>query len=366
MDSELIRQRARAFDYLFDAVVIVDLNGFITDWNTGSEKLYGYSKEEVIGKPVSMLRVPEDIEKKFIEVMASVEKTGKWTGEVKMLHKDGHIGWIESMCVPYRDSNNNVIGSLGVNRDISKRIANEIKLKKQQAELQNEVKVKNRFFSIIAHDLNGPFALLLGLTNILSKKADKLTKEKIVDMTKVINDAALQAFSLQKNLLQWSRLQFSAGQVISKSILLPKLVEDTMDVYKMIAADKKISLVSEISEVKVFGDCDMIHTILRNLISNALKFSHEGGVVTLSSKTVDDMVQISVVDEGVGISKEEIDNLFVLDHLTSVKGTSGETGTGIGMSLCREMVQENGGCISAESILGEGTRVTFSLPVSLP
>lgn len=121
MDLNLLKQRARAFDYLFDAVVVTDLQGMITDWNNGSEDLYGYSKEEAIGKPVNILHVPEDSEHITSEVIAAVEESGKWSGEVRMLHKDGHIGWIESMCVPIFNSNNQMTGALGINRDITDR-----------------------------------------------------------------------------------------------------------------------------------------------------------------------------------------------------------------------------------------------------
>lgn len=100
MDLDILKQRAKAFDYLFDAVVVTDIQGIIIDWNKGSEALYGYSKEEAVGQCVSMLHVPEDIDHVTAEVIASVEKNGKWSGEVRMLHKNGDIGWIESMCVP--------------------------------------------------------------------------------------------------------------------------------------------------------------------------------------------------------------------------------------------------------------------------
>ena len=122
IDLNILKQRAKAFDYLFDAVVVTDLQGIITDWNTGAETLYGYSKEEVIGQPVNMLHVPDDSEHITTEVISAVEKFGKWSGEVRMLHKDGHIGWIESMCVPFYDENDQMVGALGVNRDITDRI----------------------------------------------------------------------------------------------------------------------------------------------------------------------------------------------------------------------------------------------------
>ncbi len=130
MDLDILKQRAKAFDYLFDAVVVTDIQGTIIDWNKGSEALYGYSKEEAVGQVVSMLHVPEDIDHVTAEVIASVEKTGKWTGEVRMLHKNGHIGWIESMCVPIFDEANKMVGALGINRDITER-------KKEQEHLLN-------------------------------------------------------------------------------------------------------------------------------------------------------------------------------------------------------------------------------------
>ncbi len=121
MNLKILEQRAKAFDYLFDAVVVTDLEGIITDWNKGSETLYGYSKEEAIGQHVNMLHVPEDTEHITSSVISVVKEAGKWSGEVRMLHKDGRIGWIESMCVPIFDENEQMVGALGINRDITDR-----------------------------------------------------------------------------------------------------------------------------------------------------------------------------------------------------------------------------------------------------
>lgn len=144
MNSHLLIQRAKAFDYLFDSIVVTDFNGTISDWNKGSETLYGYTKEEAIGQCVSILHVPEDSERIISEVLASVEQHGKWTGEIRMLRKNGEIGWIESMCVPMFDDNNQMIGALGINRDITERmIANERLL--IQAHFDNLTKIPNRY-----------------------------------------------------------------------------------------------------------------------------------------------------------------------------------------------------------------------------
>jgi diguanylate cyclase (GGDEF)-like protein/PAS domain S-box-containing protein len=121
MDNKLLEQRARAFDYLFDAVVVTDMTGTIIDWNPGSERLYGYTRDEAIGRPVNILHVPEDTEHITAEVLSAVDQKGQWSGEIRMLHKDGSIGWIESMVVPLFDDAGAMIGALGINRDISER-----------------------------------------------------------------------------------------------------------------------------------------------------------------------------------------------------------------------------------------------------
>ena len=144
MNADIREQRAKAFDYLFDAVVVTDLKGNITDWNKGSEALYGYSKEEAIGQPVSMLHVPEDTDHITEEVISAVAKFGKWSGEARVLHKNGRIGWIESMCVPIYDSNDQMTGALGINRDITDRIE-ETKRLSHLAHYDGLTKIPNRY-----------------------------------------------------------------------------------------------------------------------------------------------------------------------------------------------------------------------------
>lgn len=144
MDSKILEQRAKAFDYLFDAVVVTDIEGIITDWNIGSELLYGYTKEEAIGQPVNIVHVTEDVERITLEVISAVEKFGKWNGEVKYLHKDGHIGWLESMCVPIFDDNSQMIGTLGINRDITARVE-ETKRLQERAHYDELTQLPNRY-----------------------------------------------------------------------------------------------------------------------------------------------------------------------------------------------------------------------------
>lgn len=152
MNNKKVEQRAKAFHYLFDAVVVTDLQGTITDWNKGSETLYGYTEEEAVGQSVSILHVPDDVDHVTAEVLSAVEKFGKWTGEVRMLHKNGSIGWIESICVPMFDDNGQVNGALGINRDITARI-NETEHLRHIAQHDHLTNIPNRhlLFERISH-----------------------------------------------------------------------------------------------------------------------------------------------------------------------------------------------------------------------
>jgi diguanylate cyclase (GGDEF)-like protein/PAS domain S-box-containing protein len=180
MNLDLLKQRAKAFDHLFDAVVVTDLNGIIVDWNKGSEKLYGYSRKEAIGKAVNILHVPEDTEIITAEVLSAVQSTGKWSGEVRMLHKNGTIGWVESSCVPVYDENHNMLGAIGINRNITAR-KNEIAELKHLAHYDHLTNIPNRF-------------LLLDRLQHLIKQAER-TKQTFalffidLDKFKDINDS---------------------------------------------------------------------------------------------------------------------------------------------------------------------------------
>ncbi len=144
MDVKILEQRAKAFDYLFDAVVVTDPEGIIIDWNIGSELLYGYTKEEAIGQPAHILHVAEDVDSITTHILSAIEQFGKWSGEVRYLHKDGHIGWLESMCVPIYDDKQHMIGALGINRDITARIE-ETKRLQIRAHYDELTQLPNRY-----------------------------------------------------------------------------------------------------------------------------------------------------------------------------------------------------------------------------
>ena len=204
MDLKVLEQRAKAFDHLFDAVVVTDPEGIITDWNIGSELLYGYTKEEAIGQPARIVHVPEDVDRITTLVLSSVEKVGKWNGEVRYLHKDGHIGWLESMCVPIIDDNNQMIGALGINRDITARIE-ETKRLQDLAHYDALTKLPNRtlFFDRLEKTLaiskrkKHAFALLFidldRFKSINDKYGHAIGDQVLVEVSKKIQSCICEA-----------------------------------------------------------------------------------------------------------------------------------------------------------------------------
>jgi len=239
----------------------------------------------------------------------------------------------------------------------------ELKVTNQQLSVLNAT--KDRFFSIIAHDLRNPFNVVSGFAEILIKKFDKLSPEKIRKFHEMIHTSSLNGNNLLENLLQWSRSQ--TGRIAFEPIQLNLLAiaEETMRLVEGDAERKHITIQQLIEpNLTVFADENMIKTIFRNLVSNAVKFTGENGTITLKSKTDGQMVTLSVADTGMGIPAETISKLFRVDTIVTTKGTAKESGTGLGLLLCKEFVEKHKGKIWIESEVGKGSEFKFTLTLA--
>ncbi len=233
-----------------------------------------------------------------------------------------------------------------------------------KSELEQLVATKDKFFSIIAHDLRGPFSGFLGLSEVLANEYDLLEKEDIVQISDSMNKAAKRLFAFLENLLEWSSTQTGRLELHPSNIDFSIIANKTIALLSTTANEKKISLKSNIdNNTYVFADSNIAHTVLRNLVSNAIKFTREGGSITLNSSSNDNFVTISVSDTGVGMEEETIAKLFKVDKKYTSHGTNNETGTGLGLILCKELVEKSGGNISVRSILNEGSTFEFTLPI---
>ncbi len=239
-------------------------------------------------------------------------------------------------------------------------------LQQTNKELQQINADKDKFLSILAHDLRGPFLPLLGSAELLAKRIDKLSQEKIVDMSTSIFQSAQRVMDLLNNLLQWGRLQMDHTEFHPQQLKFELLARHNLGLVSANAHDKALILhLDATPNLLVYADENMVHFILRNLLTNAIKFTPKNGQITLSAFPLDaDKAAIAVHDTGVGISKEGLQKLFKINQHHSTVGTNNETGTGLGLLLCEEMVKRNNGDIWVESEQGVGTTVTFTLPLA--
>jgi signal transduction histidine kinase/DNA-binding response OmpR family regulator len=258
-----------------------------------------------------------------------------------------------------------MFGEIIVNTLFRKQI--EDQLVESEKNLRELNASKDKFFSIISHDLKNPFMGLLGFTEILYDSFDQYSDEEKKKMLLIIKNSTRTTFKLLENLLEWSRIKIGAAKASPKEQDASILVNDCIFLLRDTAILKNIKILTEVPfDSKVYCDENMVKTILRNFISNAIKFSHPGSTVKIYSSNEEGRINISVSDTGIGISEDVIENLFRIDASTVSLGTQGEKGTGIGLILCKELAEKNGGEIHVQSKKESGSVFTVSIPAKNP
>lgn len=247
---------------------------------------------------------------------------------------------------------------------VIERKRNSEAIKKFSEELKELNTTKDKFFSIIAHDLKNPFITILGFSDILLADYNELSDEERKYYISEMEKSATLSHNLLQNLLQWSRAQTGRIEYNPRELQLLNIVEENFQLLKNTAGEKKIQLKQNVADgLTVNADEDMLNTVLRNLLTNAIKFSNENGVVEVNSKINENFVEIAVKDNGTGMDEDTISKLFRLDTTNSKPGTAGETGTGLGLILCKEFIEKHGGKIWVESEISKGSTFLFTLPL---
>lgn len=341
-----------------NAIIITGVDGKIEWINDGFTRFYGYTLEEFIkekGETYIKTSSNPNIEEIFNNALT--EKKSQ-IYESDMLSKEGKEYRIHTTLTPILDHNENVIRFIAIDSDITK-------LKEIEEELQELLITKDKFFSIIAHDLKNPFNSIIGLAQLLVHGYDRLSPEKIKYFHQNLYQISKNGYELLVNLLEWSRSQMGTIQFNPSKINLYGLVEETYSLYSSKANQKEITLTNHTNEnSEIYADQNMLKTILRNFVSNALKFTDRGGAIEIAEKDIDGFKEISVRDTGIGIDANDIKKLFRLDENYTTLGTEEESGTGLGLILCKEFVEKHGGKIWIESKIGFGSKFNFTLPLN--
>lgn len=332
--------------------------------NPAYEKVWGRTCQSLYDNPRSFIDTVYEPDKPA--VFAEYEKymkTGIFNLDYRIVRPDGKIRWINARTFPVKDSYDKIIRHTGIAVDITSRKEVEEIIQQKNEELNSINAQKDKFFSIIAHDLRSPFQGFLGLTKTLSEEYLTFSINEMIEINSSLYKAAVNLYKLLENLLEWTRIQSGKMNFNPELINVAFLIGLNLESIKQSAAMKEISIESNVPDsLQVFADEKMIGTVIRNLLSNSVKFTNRGGKVLISANELNrDNIEIRVEDNGIGIPKEVIDNLFRVDVRTNTEGTEGEPSTGLGLVLCNEFIKKHDGEIFVESEVGKGTTFSFHL-----
>ena len=350
-----------------DAIVVVNERGLIEVFNSQAQELFQYSEEEALNQNVAILLRPEKAEMHKLRLHTYLIKGAGQCGHIgkraeKMFRKkDGTLFIAEVSMAGGRNGHLRLV-VLSI-QDITKRKQEEEELHLINKKLDELNSTKDKLFSIIAHDLRNPTNAIVGLSNLLLKNSSKYEPEKSKRILEVINSTSKSTLSLLENLLAWAKSQ--TGQITFDPINM-NLIQEVNSIMELLdnsAKEKEITIFYNIDpDVKIVADRNMLHVILRNLISNAIKFTNIDGQITISYQMSNEMHEISVSDNGVGIDQTTLKKLFRVETNTSTIGTANEIGTGLGLIICKEFVERHGGKIFVESEIGSGSEFKFIIP----
>lgn len=285
----------------------------------------------------------------------------EWEGRFLI---DNNLIWTQFKSIPRVLENGDIIWT-GTLNDITQRKQIEEDIKHKNAELQRLSDDKDILMSILAHDLITPFNSMLGFLDLLSENLREYDVNTLENYISIVNNSAKGAFNLLNDILLWTRSQSGAIPFEPKIFNLKSSIEEVTEFLKPNANTKNITInIDESDKTVVFADVDMLNTILRNLISNAIKFTDLGGIVNISSERTESDILVTISDNGIGIAPNILPRLFDTTKLYSTRGTANEKGTGFGLMLCKKFLEEHGGEIWAESELGKGSKFKFTLPLN--
>ena len=349
-----------------NAVIIMDSKGNLEWINEALTKQYEYTLEEFKKeRGTNIINVSTNPNIKEIFNQCIHEKKSIVYPTLSKT-RSGESLWMQTTLTPILDKNGNINKVVAIYSDISKIKEAEEEIAAQRDNLQILNAAKDKFFSIIAHDLKNPFAVLLSITESLSDRFNDLSNDEKNHFIQRINKSANLLFNLMENLLQWSMSQTGKIKYTREIMNLNMVIDDNISLLRMNAEKKNINLSSEIKpNTFIYADIDMIKIVVRNLLSNAIKFNKIGGEVKIISRKKDGFMEVSVIDSGIGLSKEDLKKLFRIDVKNVSIGTSKEEkGTGLGLILSKEYIEKNGGKMWVSSKPGKGSTFSFSLPIN--
>ena len=340
------------------AQTILGMDGYRIETSEGGAQALQSAREKSIDLILLDIMMPEIDGFTVAEELQADEKTADIPiifltarNDTDSITRGFKIGAVDYITKPFRGE------------ELRMRVKTHLKLRHTQQRLRESNASKDKFFSIIAHDLRSPFTALVGMSQYLAKGIDHIDPETAKEFLEGMHKSSKNAFNLLENLLEWSRIQTGRLPMNPQMVDVGEILEDNLSLLQVNIESKDISIENHLNESEeVWADENAVHTVLRNLLSNAIKFTPKGGTISIYSQGLKDKVAITVKDTGVGMDQEPLDKLFRIDHRNTTRGTDKEKGSGLGLILCKEFVERNHGSLSVESKKGAGSMFSFILP----
>ncbi len=357
--AEAVTKYRLLYDMAPSGYITLTPQGEIVELNIRAAELLGKDRFKLFNSQFDMF-IQQDFKPKFWNFLDDIFALKSKMNAELMVLPNNHASrclWLTGMITQHPDQ------CFVALIDISNLKIAEKELMESKEKLQELNATKDKFFSIIGHDLRSPFNSILSFAELLVEQLRENNYQDLNKYAEIIYDSANRAVALVNNLLEWSRIQTGRISFEPTRFDLSAMIDETILLYADAATKKNISLKKRDSElVEVFADSSMIDTVIRNLVSNALKFTHPGGKVTVSATQNAQGTKVSVEDNGVGIPAEAMEELFRVDSTYVTSGTNKERGTGLGLVLCKEFIDMHHGKIWVESKKGEGSAFSFILP----
>ncbi len=347
-----------------DGILVVDKHGQITNYNKKFLELWNIpdsivskrNDELLLTFVLDQLKDPVAFTTKIKELYQNEEEISSDIIDFK----DGRIFKRYSQAQRFKGK---CLGRVWSFRNVTDQRKTMLALQESETQLREINATKDKFFSIISHDLKSPFNGILGFSGLLIDQININDYDCVLEYAKIIQQSSQRAMDLLTNLIEWSRTQSGHIEFNPEYVEIGQLINEVYELANVSALQKSILLTKEITHhINVFIDKGMIGSVLRNLISNAIKFSHTGGEITIKAELLDQNLKVTIIDEGVGVEHKNLDKLFRIGEIYSHPGTQGERGTGLGLILCREFIDMHKGKIWVESELGKGSSFIFTIP----
>jgi two-component system, sensor histidine kinase and response regulator len=366
INSEFEQTFKILFDLSPDGFLIADTKGKILHISLAGKQMFGLDDDD-IKKGINLFDFVYNDDKERALKNNIDRIKGEYSGfsEYRVVRKDGTVFWNETNATFLKDSNGNLKILFAVFRDISSRKKQEFDLQEYANNLQEINKLKDKFFSIIAHDLKNPFNGIINLSELLIGALKDSNIDKSLKFASIIKDASVHGRNLLINLLDWARIQTGKIKIQCQHISISEILDGEIDLVQPLLMGKSVEIIKNYdNDLFVYSDKDILSTVIRNLLNNAIKYSNLNGEINIVSSIVDNSFLVSIEDNGIGICEQEQKKLFSQESVNSVPGTNKEKGTGLGLIICKDLIEMLNGNISVYSEMGIGSKFVISIPIN--